>query len=415
MAICKQMDPGGIYHLELDTFMSYEKGSVIYDWNDTFVPGNNDILLRTKRQLRDVVTDYDVPLEYKENGVKVTQLLSDSMLARYIHIFRRLHILPSASLHFWKHSRKLISADATHLKGQLDGIANMLTAKDACDRNVTLMFTFCPNENGDNWDSTAATFFDCVDFEVSQFISDRDKGLMNIKEKYGKWLVNCTHQSCSIHIAKNVGITSQEGIKLVTQLANAPTKEKYDQCIKMIRNKCGTETCNKLEKQAPLFAYYHLQKSNNTFSTYGVVNNNPSEQQNYKYKIFRDLPWIRAILLFLSDMVNTFNERRIEAQALMSKGYKVTPVAKTKAEDGASTFISQCNEIKVTLNNVTFIPSQNGILSATFSISCIKGSASNTYMVANEVTLAPHEPVWCSRIKCKCNYYPLFNLHASSH
>ena len=39
----------------------------------------------------------------------------------------------------------------------------MLTTKDACDRNVTLMFSFCPNENGDNWESTAATFFDCID------------------------------------------------------------------------------------------------------------------------------------------------------------------------------------------------------------------------------------------------------------
>ena len=88
----------------------------------------------------------------------------------------------------------------------------------------------------------------------------------------------------------------------MTQLANAPTKKKYNhQCITMKCYKCDTEPCNKLEQEATLFAYYYLQKSNNTVFLTERVNNNPSEQQNKRNKIFRTLPRIRSLIFFLSD------------------------------------------------------------------------------------------------------------------
>ncbi len=102
LELCRKADPEGIYHMEVDSLLN-SKGDVNYKvYDNAEKPVNPTIFERFP-------------------------LLDKLKNWRHIPVFRSLHIFPSCTMHFWKCSRKFVSADAAHLRGQFDGIVNFLT------------------------------------------------------------------------------------------------------------------------------------------------------------------------------------------------------------------------------------------------------------------------------------------------
>ena len=171
---CKLSDPEGMYELEVKELSYRVEGDV--DEND-------------------------------ENEEEISKM------------FFRLHVMPSASKHWWKHCRKIMSADAAHLRGQLDNVVNMLTAKDANDQNFTLMYTICGNEDGANFHSTLSRASAALGNDITVLVSDR---IMTVeKEMQQDQLQGCVFTHCALHIAKNTGITKSEAITIITKMAKS--------------------------------------------------------------------------------------------------------------------------------------------------------------------------------------------------
>ena len=119
-------------------------------------------------------------------------------------MFKRLHVMPSAAKQFWMSSRKILSADAAHLKGPLQHVVNMLTIKDANDQNLTLMYTICATESEDNWYSTMKIAAEELGNDAVMFISDRAKGLLSaeLRLQVNSLWKPCIFVACALHIAR---------------------------------------------------------------------------------------------------------------------------------------------------------------------------------------------------------------------
>ena len=389
---CKRHDPEGIYFVELDSFLLKPR------------EGERGFKNRVPRF-------YDVEFTQSEKMLcqdgrmrnqNVKQTLSHVYRSNEMSVFSALHVMPSAAVHFWNHSRKMVSADAAHLKGQLDGVVNMLTGKDACDRNFSLMYTICSNENAANWNSTCRTFFDAVDHDVKVFISDRDKGLMSVQEKYEKFLPNCAFAACSRHIAKNVGITSAEGQTLVTMLAKAPNQESFDRYSTILRANVGAVKHKALMDLHHRFSFMGLKSKYEDFMTnYGMCNNNASEQQNNKYNEFRDMPYLKGAIHFMNAMTEMITERRL--QAIYERDVEKRTVVKYITDQiitNTRSFAAKYSAIVVKLKDVTMV-CDGSINQGVFSISYHHGSSTNQVIVE----LRPTQNDWWARVKCTCNYF----------
>lgn len=69
-------------------------------------------------------------------------------------------VIPSFAKQLWKHSSKIASADATHLRGRIGGVANTISIKDSNNSNITLMYTISAVENKKYWDITMKKAFE---------------------------------------------------------------------------------------------------------------------------------------------------------------------------------------------------------------------------------------------------------------
>jgi len=379
--LCRETDPGGLFILELQPLLN-EHGNLNYKVHHE-ITGDSII----------------------DHYPKLCALLAKPNVS----FIKRVHIMPSAAVHFFKHSRKLISADGAHLRGEFDGVVNILTGKDATNRNLSMMYTICSGESKGNWESTVGNFLEKVNFDVSLFISDRDKGLESVKELYGNVMQNCVFAACSFHIAKNVGITSKQGIKLATQMAKAPTREKFEECTEKLKKEIGITKLEKWLELKNTCTFMGLkQEYPNMLTNYGVVNNNASEQQNNKYKDLRDSPIARGILDYIENLNETFTERKAEAKEYQMKRLTVTPsIAKKVCKSIVS--IVKKNYCTLTLSDIHYNNdvATMSIRSATFNLKMKPKKKYRDFLESSQhsVTFKPTEPKWQDRIMCSCNYF----------
>lgn len=379
LELCKEQDPQGIYSIEWEPLFD-DEGNINYKI-ENHPHGVIDIFDRYPSLL---------PLKAKSSNVK---------------IFKSLHIMPSAITHFWKCSRKMISADAAHLKGQFDGIINILTGRDAHERNVSMMFSICSSENKLNWENTIGEFLSKAGSDAELFISDRDKGLECAKETYGNQMKDCVFAACSLHIAKNVGITNEDGKSLVTKLAKAPSQEAFDDYSTKLKTLVGTDKHNKLLELKNSFTFMGLKEEYATMITnYGICNNNASEQQNNKHRELRDLPYTRATLHFINELNEMFTNRKEEAIVLQQKHVAIVPAIADKVRKSIKHM--KTKHWRVVLCNTSYKQTDGTLDSATFHLRR-KGEGSVAVQSQFIVSFFPFKKLWYERIQCKCNYHKL--------
>ena len=256
LCLCREADPEGIYELETE------------------------------------------PLSYNVKGI---QSFFEGEQQEH-RMFLRLHVMPSASIQWWKHSRKIMSADAAHLRGQLDGVVNMLTGIDANNQNFTLMYTICGTENEVHWNSTLSRAASMLDNDIDAFISDRDKGLLAVTGKMKKdRLKSCVFTACVLHLAKNAGIKKAEAITVVTKMAKAPNADAFEKHLQDLQKLCSEEAVKFMVVNKGLYALHAIKEkaSGDFFTNYGQSSSNASEQQNNAFKSFRDMPYVTGLITLL--------------------------------------------------------------------------------------------------------------------
>ena len=354
---CKLSDPEGMYELEVKELSYRVEGDV--DEND-------------------------------ENEEEISKM------------FFRLHVMPSASKHWWKHCRKIMSADAAHLRGQLDNVVNMLTAKDANDQNFTLMYTICGNEDGANFHSTLSRASAALGNDITVLVSDR---IMTVeKEMQQDQLQGCVFTHCALHIAKNTGITKSVAITIITKMAKAPNAETFEKYAVELRLQCNEKTVNFMIKNKELYAYHAIKAREEAkagvvfFTNYGQCNNNASEQQNNKHKDFRDMPYVSALLLFLKGYNEQIFDRFNAALKMEADGMEVVDkiVQQTMA---AAVEMTQRGWNFQTVNIDRDTDNNNAVTRAVFLVT---RKNSNNQVVQHTVALFPSAPNWYNRIDCAC-------------
>lgn len=348
-------------------------------------------------QAQDPAGYYAVELEEKIMNVGD---LGQGVRCNYL---KRLMVLPSMAIKFWKENPlKIVSADATHLKGPFGGVANTFAGMDGCNKRLTMMLCITDVENGDNWEAASKVAIEKVfEQDTELLMSDRDKGLMAAGE-----LFQCVHAHCAIHIARNLAM-GRTGNGDITALAKAPTKALYTWVLNNIKEKYEQSKPNvdkKLDELAPLFCTSHLldsfsMKENSKFVTnYGITSNNISESENSGLNKIRHLPYSQLLIAFLLRMIQQFKERRHDYAKMLEDNCKiVTPVYK---------------EVELLANKMVK-KKYNARL-----ISCIEGdSPTCTWLVSKHsvgqttpikvhtVQFAPKEALWTSRIICPCRYF----------
>lgn len=358
--ICQKNDPLGFYRLDLDKveyLLPSNKGGKPFLLHDTFQ------LLAANNKLR-------------EKAVK----------------FKRLNVLSSAAVHFWCHSRKIITLDACHLYGKLQGCCMFATVKDANNCNITLGYSIIGNENMDNWCYFSNLVFDM--FPGCQLvISDRDKGGLQAVVNYEN--PSCVLANCALHLMQNAKDSSAEGKSLVTMLALSADNKAYEYNLDRIRKR-SEHTANELDKNRDLFCFPFLQKRG-LFTNYGQTSSNSSEQQNAKYGDFRDMPFGEGMMHYLTDLSVTFCKRKQEATEMLNSGKLVVDSIVKEVHSKGVYACSKGWRYDITRFNADYS-------NVTFCVkNSMSGPAANRHQNLVEFYLDGGK--WSERINCNCGLY----------
>ncbi len=326
---------------------------------------------------------YTIPMEDLINELHVY-----SGANTYAKEFKRMLVIPSVSVQFWKnHLRQIMTLDACHMYGRFDCVCNLLVAVDANNQLFPLGYSITKNEDGENWKYTARHAFAKLN-PISLAISDRDKGLAQISSLENVPLPT-QYANCAVHMAKNAKFSKAEDIPLVTELAKCCTLQEYDKCLQKIAA-VKPESAAYLDERKELFCLLFMQSE--TFVTnYGVVTSNAAEQMNNVLKQFRDMPFAAGILWFLEYLQKMILERKEASASMREKTHTVAgnlyPQVKVTAQkmyDASYRFSLQ-----------SFDPETE---KATFLISL--SGASLQY--SKKVALQPNATHWADRIECLC-------------
>jgi hypothetical protein len=163
-------------------------------------------------------------------------------------------MLSSAAINFFNNSRKIITADGTHLKGFLEGVLCTINSLDANNQNVSLCSAVVGNENKNNWELIMDVVF--VMFQmINMIICDRDKGLHAIRNLCNSvvegWVgFKTIFAMCAKHFYENVvgKARIEGGLAIATNLCKASTLSKFDYWYKKLKEIIGEDKAEKFLK-----------------------------------------------------------------------------------------------------------------------------------------------------------------------
>jgi hypothetical protein len=136
-----------------------------------------------------------------------------------------------------------------------------------------------------------------------------------------------------------------------------------------------------------------------------MVNNNASEQQNHKYNDFRDMPYVKGIIHFMTTLNDIITERQLEAinYSMVNNATVVPPISK-KVLEGTDTLESYFDTIKLRITKVEIDRSSGVCQKAIFLIS-YHSISDRGAKHQHTVAFQPRKSTWTDRIHCHCNYY----------
>lgn len=314
------------------------------------------------------------------------------------------HIIPSMSIEYWKKNpMKIASVDATFGRTVLGGTFNTVNGIDGNMQRLTMMLSIVPVENKENWLRTfELSMQHLFDDEISMVISDRDKGLIAAEEI----LPHAVHARCAVHIARNIGLGSGEGLRDVTALAKAPTRSKFEAILSAVSEKYqGKNVVEKLRDLVPVFCTHSLldrygKDHQYAFVTnYGITSNNASEQENSGLRTVRDLPYSQAVVAFMERLQKQFHVRRQQTYRWLSEGNLVVPHAVERAVEESKKLTRARFVVRLT----SWLPSPRHV--CTFKV--FKDLITDQSVTATQLTILfrPTALLWQQRIVCPCCEY----------
>lgn len=140
---------------------------------------------------------------------------------------------------------------------------------------------------------------------------------------------NMVHMLCSIHSARNCGLTSDSAKTLITKAAIAPTEASRDYYFKQLREEFPEKNCQDFENRQHEWSTVALLALGG-HTNLGETNQNSSEQGHEADKNVRFTPTTESILWWTAKKSEKRMTRRLEADAMERVGRLVVPHATAK-------------------------------------------------------------------------------------
>ncbi|KAL0249424.1 hypothetical protein GEMRC1_004656 [Eukaryota sp. GEM-RC1] len=216
--------------------------------------------------------------------------------------FHRLFVALHSCIRGFEYCRPLVQIDGTHLHNKYRQVMLTSTTVDAQGQLFPLGFAVVSGENLDNWRWFLHQFKDSFGNNVSTFISDREKGLLEaVRQVYPE----SNHSYCLRHLTKNVGARFTS---LVWKAARAQNVEDLNAALAEIRMN-STKAYDKLV----LAGLEHWTTVHFPGLRYGHLTSNAIESLNAWFLGIRGLPVVRMINAIVDKLSVWYEKRLIEA------------------------------------------------------------------------------------------------------
>lgn len=252
--------------------------------------------------------------------------------------FRYLYVAPSVCRNFWKHSRRCVSVDGTHVTTILGGVLLLLCVLDANNQNLILAFAYVPIEDSQSY----RFFFRRVarDFPGRVVvITDGDKGCAS--EMLSMWpsatLSRCFRHKIQNYHKNNAGdrIMRENVHALIYGMARATSEDLWNYLRQKLSN---VDEDGRGERIATWMDSIKEEVSAKYFNDkglmrFGALLNNPCEQSNGEIVPLRGLPVVRMVRGILQESINRkVFQRNAQSLIYLQQNEVFTDYAKIKIQ-----------------------------------------------------------------------------------
>ena len=229
-------------------------------------------------------------------------------------VFERSFVCPSASIQFFRHSRRVVVVDGCFLSGLLKGVLLTATVKNAANRLQLIAFAIVGTENAGAW----AFFFWALRRAlgpIPDIVCDLDKGIMS--DGAQQQLDGTRFRWCALHALRNLrsdvpGAGGSIVEKYFLALAGAPTAESYSHY--MTKLLCATGPNDRLQhwigQRARLFSTIQIGSM-----MLGELTSNSAEQSNSAIKESRGKTCLDLTTSLMSVMEDKYYEQQLSSRS----------------------------------------------------------------------------------------------------
>ncbi|KAG7552214.1 MULE transposase domain [Arabidopsis thaliana x Arabidopsis arenosa] len=235
----------------------------------------------------------DIKTEAEENGCQ-----------RFLYMFLAF----GASIEGFRHLRRVVVVDGTHLTGKYKGVLLTASGQDANFQVFPLAFAVVDSENDESW----TWFFEklepiIADSSTMTIISDRNQSIYVAKKKV---FPRAYHGACIVHLARNVNAKFyNKGLaNLVKNAGYAYTVKQFNEIYAQISMK-NSECANYLERMKT----GHWTRVYFQGERYNLMTSNIAETLNNALRKGRGSPIIELLKFIRAMLTRWFSARRTKS------------------------------------------------------------------------------------------------------
>ena len=234
----------------------------------------------------------------EQNPGTVAEILIEE--GRFVMAF----LCPGPCARAWSHCPKIIALDGTHGKSSYNGVLLVATALDGAGEIFPIAVGFVPSETNVSWGFFVRHLADALNIRETPLtvISDRCNGIDNAVSEF---LPRAAHSYCAFHISKNVAQYGQAAAKFVWRIANACSRQEYDEAMASLLNISPKAHAHlkTIKKKHWVRAFFPMPR-------YGHVTSNIAESTNSALRECRKCPPTKLFIMAIRNINAKFAERR---------------------------------------------------------------------------------------------------------